>query len=178
MKGLKEKKGFTLIELLAVIVVLAIVMVLATTTVLPYMTKATKNSFAIEANAAVDAASQAMSLISIGSISNTELIDNADYTKTESTTDGVTTTTYCFTVKKLVELGLWQKDSSEVTGTTPTYAGTVTVTAKSNSKAYTYSIDMHNKDLYVDGVTGTVDGEKHVKDLPLPDGTTLVTECN
>ena len=57
MKGLREKKGFTLIELLAVIVVLAIVMVLATTTVLPYMTKATKNSFAIEANAAVDAVS-------------------------------------------------------------------------------------------------------------------------
>ncbi|MBQ7031159.1 MAG: type II secretion system protein [Bacilli bacterium] len=165
MKGLREKKGFTLIELLAVIVVLAIVMVLATTTVLPYMTKATKNSFAIEANAAVDAASQAMSLISIGSISGTELVASSDYTKSEATANGVTTTTYCFTVKKLVDLGLWQKDSSEVTGTTPTYGGTVTVTAKSDSKAYTYSVDMHNKDLYVDGVTGTVDGETDVQDL-------------
>lgn len=181
MKALKEKKGFTLIELLAVIVVLAIVMVLATTTVLPYMTKATNNAFAIEANAAVDAASQAMSLIQIGSIAGSELVDATKYSKSATTDEdtGVTTTTYCFTVEKLVELGLWKKDISEVQtgeGKTPTYSGTVTVTALSNSKSYTYNVQMHNGDLYTNH-TGTVDGETDVLTYDA-DTVTLKTTCN
>lgn len=51
-----NKRGFTLIELLAVIVVLAIVMLLAVQAVLPQMEIARKNSFAIEANGAIEAA--------------------------------------------------------------------------------------------------------------------------
>ena len=57
-----NEKGFTLIELLAVIVILAIVMVLASQSVLPFMRNASKDSFVIEANGAIDAASNAISL--------------------------------------------------------------------------------------------------------------------
>lgn len=55
-KWINDVRGFTLVELLAVIVVLAIVMLLAVQAVLPQMTIARKNSFAIEANGAIDAA--------------------------------------------------------------------------------------------------------------------------
>ena len=55
-KIINDKRGFTLVELLAVIVVLAIVMLLAVQAVLPQMTIARKNSFAIEANGAIEAA--------------------------------------------------------------------------------------------------------------------------
>ena len=49
-------KGFTLVELLAVIVVLAIVMLIALQAVLPAMDSARRQTFAIEANGAIDAA--------------------------------------------------------------------------------------------------------------------------
>ena len=49
-------RGFTLVELLAVIVVLAIVMLIALQAVLPAMENARKQTFAIEANGAIDAA--------------------------------------------------------------------------------------------------------------------------
>ena len=52
----KNLRGFTLVELLAVIVVLAIVMLIAVQAVLPQMEKARRQSFAIEANVAIDAA--------------------------------------------------------------------------------------------------------------------------
>jgi len=174
MKGLENKKGFTLVELLAVIVVLAIVMVLATTTVLPYMTKSTNNAFAIEANGAIDAASQAMSLISIGSIPVTE--NDADFSK-EVTTDAegnVTGTKYCFSLKKLVDLGLLKKDVDEV-NKGGNYAGTVVVTETTTSKAFSYAVEMHNKDLYVKNSSGTVDGETDVLDYT--EEVDLKTSC-
>lgn len=49
-------RGFTLVELLAVIVVLAIVMLIALQAVLPSMERARRQTFAIEANGAIDAA--------------------------------------------------------------------------------------------------------------------------
>ena len=52
----KNLRGFTLVELLAVIVVLAIVMLIAVQAVLPQMERARRQSFAIEANGAIDAA--------------------------------------------------------------------------------------------------------------------------
>ena len=166
MKKISRKKlnnkGFTLVELLAVIVVLAVVMVLATTTVLPYMTKSTKNAFAIEANGAIDAAQNAISLISVGTISLPT--NDEDFNKSETTEGGVTTTTYCFSLKKLVELGIWKKDLDDVTGDNPIYEGTVVATETSTSKAYSYAVQMHNKDLYVNNAAGTVDGETDVLD--------------
>ena len=128
MKGL-NKKGFTLIELLAVIVVLAIVMVLATTTVLPYMANARKESFALEANTLKNAASQAVSLITIGTIK-----DTSNYTKTD---DG-----YCFTVGNLKDLGLFKKDDAS-------YKGIVTVQKAENGNAYEYIVELENGEFYV-----------------------------
>ena len=125
MKILKEKKGFTLIELLAVIVVLAIVMVLATTTVLPYMATARKEAFALEANTAQEAAAQAISLITIGSVTS-------NYTKTD--------TGYCFTIADLRALGLFTKEDTN-------YAGVVQVVQTGN--AYNYLVKMKNSAYYV-----------------------------
>ena len=55
-KKYNSKNGFTLVELLAVIVVLAIVMLIALQAVLPAMNSARRQTFAIEANGAIDAA--------------------------------------------------------------------------------------------------------------------------
>lgn len=55
-KKINSRRGFTLVELLAVIVVLAIVMLIALQAVLPAMDSARRQTFAIEANGAIDAA--------------------------------------------------------------------------------------------------------------------------
>lgn len=148
MNILNEKKGFTLIELLAVIVILAIITVIGVTTVLPYLQGSAKNAFAIEANNAVDAASQAMSLYQIGSIN----IPAANITEPATANDP---TVYCFTLKQLVDYGLWTKDASTV-DTGGDYAGTVLVSKAAGSNAYTYSVSMHSKDYYVKEKTGNV----------------------
>lgn len=149
MKGLKEKKGFTLIELLAVIVVLAIVMVLAATTVLPLMQKTQKNAFASEATAAMESASQAVTLLGI-----------SQYDGAYSTYSGADDDyTYCFTVAELKAAGLWDKtDSTD-------YAGVVLV-AKSGDN-YNYTVTMHNADWAVSAVEGTV-AESDVSEYVAP----------
>ena len=53
---MKNRKGFTLVELLAVIVILALLIVVTITTVLPRMNSAKKNSMAVFAGRAVQAA--------------------------------------------------------------------------------------------------------------------------
>ena len=133
MKGLKENKGFTLIELLAVIVVLAIVMVLAVTTVLPYMNNAKKESFALEANGAKDAASNLLSLIMIGSE------DGADYGSEGN---------YCFDISDLKALGLYEKDDT-------TYSGTVKAVKATGATKYTYTVSLTYGTDYVYGADKT-----------------------
>ena len=166
MNILNEKKGFTLIELLAVIVILAIVTVLGATTVLPYIQGAGKNAFAIEANHAVDAASQAMSLYQIDSI---------DIPSANITGGGTNPTVYCFTLKQLVDYGLWTKDSSAV-GAGGDYAGTVVVTQAVDSKAFTYAVQMHNKEYYVTKTGGNVaSGDINAYDVNNP--ATIKTSC-
>lgn len=171
MNILNEKKGFTLIELLAVIVVLAIVTVLGATTVLPYIQGAGKNAFAIEANHAVDAASQAMSLYQIGSIN----IPSANITENKDNNNVVTSTSYCFTLRQLVEYGLWTKDASAV-GDDGDYAGTVVVTQSAGSKAFTYAVQMHNKDYYVTKTGGNVESE-NVESYDAENPATIKTTC-
>ena len=139
MKGLKNKEGFTLIELLAVIVVLAIVTVIASSSILPYMANAGKDAFVSEANIAIDGASNAMSLISLGSVTKTG---------TSKTVDGVEGTEYCFTLDDLKSYSLWDKDDDN-------YDGKVVVFAPKNNYSYTYTVTMHNKDYYVTG-SGTI----------------------
>ena len=138
MKGLKENKGFTLIELLAVIVVLAIVMVLAVTTVLPYMNKARKEAFALEANAAKDAASNAMSLIMIGSLTDNYKFTAGNKTDSNNTNDN---DKYCFTIENLKAAGLYEKDDTN-------YKGTIIVEQKTD-KTYEYTVNFKNAQYYV-----------------------------
>ena len=144
METLKNKKGFTLIELLAVIVVLAIVTVIATQSILPYMANAGRDSFVSEANIALDGASDAMSLITLDSVtSGFKKVENKD-------ANGVlTSTTYCFTLADLNAIGGWTKSDSD-------YAGQVVVTVPAAGQNYTYAVAMHNKDYYVNTTGGTI----------------------
>ena len=162
MKTFKNKKGFTLIELLAVIVVLAIVTVLATSTILPYIADVRKQAFADEADEAIEAASRAMSLITIGSITEDDLKGNdGEYKKTDDS--------YCFSLSKLVDLGLWEKDKKELGANG--YEGYVKVNTSNPSKAYTYVIKMHNSSLYVsgDGVNIKYDNDKKGEEQVIKD---------
>ena len=154
MKTLKENKGFTLIELLAVIVVLAIVMVLATTTILPYTTKSSRNAFAIEANAAISASSDVLSLMTINQIQKPAT--GVDFTMETTGEPGNQTTTYCFSLKQLVDFGILKMDINDVSGANAKYAGRVKVITTDSSKAYTYQVKMHNDNLYVDKAGGTI----------------------
>lgn len=149
-----NNKGFTLIELLAVIVILAIVTVLASQSILPFMQNAGKNSFAIEANGAIDSASNAVSLLSIGSIDMPK--DNDKNFKRDGDK-------YCFTLDWLVDKGLYDLDVKSLESHTDgkgSYAGKVEVTKSGN--AYTYTIFMHNKEYYVTG-SGTIDKDDPLK---------------
>ena len=152
MKTFKDKKGFTLIELLAVIVVLAIVTVLATSTILPYIVDVRKQAFADEANEAIEAASRAMTLLTISSITE------EDDLKGEAGDFSKGTNSYCFSLKKLVELGLWEKDIEDIGANG--YDGYVKVVTSDSSKAYTYQLKMHNQSLYVDSKGGDVKYDK------------------
>ena len=147
MKTFKNKKGFTLIELLAVIVVLAIVTVLATSTILPYIADVRKQAFADEANEA---------------ITEDDLKGNdGEYKKTDDS--------YCFSLSKLVDLGLWEKDKKELGANG--YEGYVKVNTSNPSKAYTYEIKMHNSSLYVsgDGVNIKYDNDKKGEEQVIKD---------
>jgi len=165
----RNRKGFTLIELLAVIVVLAIVMVLATSTILPLLSSARTSSFALEANNAIDAASQAVSLIQLGT-STIDTTESGDYKRT--VTD--TSTTYCFSLKKLIQYGLLKKDEKSLGATK--YEGTVTVTAPKNSNQYTYAVSMHSSNFYVNS-TGNVE-ESNVNEWSSSSTVTLKTSCS
>lgn len=102
---LKNKRGFTLVELLAVIVVLAVVMVLATTTILPYMSTAREDAFRIEATYIVQAGENALNVLNLGQI-------NVDGDENSC----VKGKTYCFTVKALVDKGLYDADNDNYVG--------------------------------------------------------------
>jgi len=158
MKTFKDKKGFTLIELLAVIVVLAIVTVIATQSILPYMANAGRDAFVTEANLAIDGASDAMSLISIGSISsdNYEKKTVVDDKGTTETTDDVTNTVYCFTLENLNTIGAWSKDDDD-------YAGRVVVTVPASGNGYTYAVTMHSADYFVESTSGTIKNDEAVE---------------
>jgi type IV pilus assembly protein PilA len=145
-----NKKGFTLIELLAVIVVLAIVAVLATSQILPLLDKTRKNAFASEANSAIDAASNAMTLIQIGErkASDTSFVK---YTAGSGTADD----TYCFTLEQLVDGGVLKKDLGG-TKTNREYSGKVVVKVPKNFGGYTYTVTMKNSQFSINGISGSV----------------------
>ncbi len=132
-----NEKGFTLIELLAVIVILAIVMVLASQSVLPFMRNASKDSFAIEANGAIDAASNAISLFNVGQL-----------TLDDDPGNGLRkygTGSYCMELKFLVKEGLYSLRSDKVGGDSPDYSGYVLVLKSKDSNTYKYRLKFRNK---------------------------------
>ncbi len=174
MKGIKNnKKGFTLIELLAVIVVLAIVMVLATTTVLPLMNDAKKNSFAIEATDAINAASTLVTILPLNTAANLDKYrDTNGNPKTDTKADFNMLSDggkrgYCFSLKLLVDTGIYKKDMSYFTGATPEYEGRVIVIENLNNNQYTYKLDMHNANFEITGGKTSSYGGKDVN----PKGT-------
>ena len=146
MGFLKEKKGFTLVELLAVIVILAVVTVIGATTVLPYIQNAQKDAFKDEANYVIDAATNAISLIQLNESGTT-----GNYTELTGTTKG-----YCFTLKNLVDMGLWTKDSGSLGTDEGQYRGTVVAERGDNTKGYTYKVEMTNGKYYVKSTGGAI----------------------
>lgn len=174
MKKMKDNRGFTLIELLAVIVILAIVMVLASSSILPFMRNAGRDSFALEANGVIDSASNAISLITVGSISldgkygaDTTAPAKKDFNKV--TTD--TATKYCFSLDYLVDKGLFDLKKESLATNGGSYSGIVE--AVKNGNAYTYTVYIKNDEFMVNGITNTVDKEKDVK----VSGTLTKTSC-
>ena len=173
-----NEKGFTLIELLAVIVILAIVMVLASQSVLPFMRNASKDSFVIEANGAIDAASNAISLFNVGQLDLTyakdkdgkDVIEKGKFTKTVV---GGKTTAYCFTLKFLVDNGLYSLKSNKIT---PDNYGGYVIASKGDNNNFNYTLYFRNKDFYVNGFSGGAVAAKNVLEL---DGTgkAIKTEC-
>lgn len=123
----RKNAGFTLMELLAVIVVLAIVAVIGTTTVLPLLNDTKDEAFATEANEFKGAAYDAISLIILNKM------DTANYTKIANG--------YCFTVKNLIDEGVFDKDDGN-------YAGTVYATKEAGSNVYKYEVSFSNGDDY------------------------------
>ena len=153
LKNMKGKKGFTLIELLAVIVVLAIVAVLGAGLVLPALASARKNAFIVEANNAIDAASRAVSYYQIGTLTKDKIEsaatgdDKATYTYSATGPD-----VFCFTLKSLVNLGVY--DKKDLDG----YSGTIKVSIpKTSNTAFTYTTSMKNKDFAIPNADGSIE---------------------
>lgn len=127
MKHIKVEKnvrGFTLVELLAVIVVLAIVMLLAVQAVFPQMIKARKNAFAIEANAAIDAA---QSYYMTASLAKNLSVDK----------DGL-----CIDIKYLIDQNQFDADRSK-------YSGWVWIKPNTGGNGYLYTVTMTNEQYFV-----------------------------
>ena len=106
-------RWFTLVELLAVIVVLAIVMLIALQAVLPAMERARRQTFAIEANGAIDAANTYFM--------SSYLTGGKGFPATEGATN-------CITIEKLRDGGYTELGNN--------YSGKVVVQKKGNLHLY------------------------------------------
>ncbi len=161
MKKNNRKKGFTLIELLAVIVVLAIVSVLGASLILPALANARKDAFVTEANNFLEAASNGINMIQVGTITNKELEDvnkdgEGNTIKNYNVKDGENgQKVYCFTLEGLIRLGLFNKKTG-ADGKVEGYNGKVEVTINSGSKLYQYQTTFSNKDYYVKEIIGNI----------------------
>jgi len=125
-QSINNKKGFTLIELLAVIVVLAIVMVLAAQAVLPRLAEARQDTFATEANTAIESA-HSYFLNGVLGGANETLPTNEGGVR-------------CVTIQTLIEKGFFDADVEN-------YAGRVMV--KKVGSLYLYAVTLKNQTLMV-----------------------------
>lgn len=149
-KNINNEKGFTLIELLAVIVVLAIVSVVAVNAVMPRLAEGRRQSFATEANVAIDSANayfMAQSVLGGGKGLPTD--ENS---------------TACVSIKDLIDNGYFDADVK-------TYEGKVQVTKKGN--LYLYKIWLKNDSLMV--IDQGSDGTNNVN---ITSSTDMVKDLN
>ena len=128
MKKINNNHGFTLVELLAVIVVLAIVMLLAVQAVLPQMEKARRQTLALDAQTAIEAA-------------NTYLMN-----KSLSDPDNgfPTSGSKCIDLQTLINEGYFTAKGG-------TYVGSVQVTKQSSNSNYLFKVWLKKDNLVVAG---------------------------
>lgn len=125
-QSIKNERGFTLIELLAVIVVLAIVMVIAVQAVMPRLAEARQDTFATEANTAIESAHAYF----LNGIMGGD--------QTLPTNEGGVR---CVTIQTLIEKGFFDADITN-------YSGRVMVKKVSGS-LYIYAVTLKNQTLMV-----------------------------
>ena len=166
MKIIGEKKGFTLIELLAVIVVLAIVAIVGYSTILPLLGNTRRNAFLSEANYAVDAASRAVSVLQLGSMSASDLGTNS---RGAANANGEYK--YCFTVKALADAGLYNKEEAKATDAA--FKGRILVVPSGNT--FTYTVTMTNGTYQISSIAADALKLESVTD---GDGTGLTVDCS
>jgi prepilin-type N-terminal cleavage/methylation domain-containing protein len=130
-----NNNGFTLVELLAIIVVLAVIMLMAVQAVIPTLNKARMQSFALEAQTAIEATQTYLM--------NNSLLGSSDVSFP------TTTTPVCVTIKSLVDAGLFEAKNAG------NYVGGIEVTKSGNN--YLYKVYLTNGKYYIDG-GGVKDG--------------------
>ena len=121
---INDKHGFKLVELLEVIVVLAIVMLVAVQSVLPQMEKARRQTLALDAQTAIEAANTYFM--------NESLSTGKGFPSAEGGKN-------CVSISNLIEKGYFSVKGS--------YDGKVVVTKKGN--VYLYSIWLHKDQLMI-----------------------------
>lgn len=157
MKNIKNERGFTLIELLAVIVVLAIVLLMGAMAVIPRMNSARKQTFALEANTAIQGVQQYLM---------------ANELKSSGTRFPTNTTPICVTITELIDNEVIDFDSSK-------YKGYIIVERTDTAaNKYLYQITMTNgtNAVYQKGVTSGANVDI-TSDYVDPDNGSDISSC-
>lgn len=147
-KNNNSLRGFTLVELLAVIVVLAIVMLIALQAVLPAMDSARRQTFAIEANGAIDAANTYFVSSMLTGDPNSGLPVNEGKT-------------VCVEISTLYQAGYTELNPDN-------YSGKVEVVKKGNLYLYTVYIEK-NKAMMVNGAGSDADSNVDIDESNVVD---------
>ncbi len=138
MKNINNNHGFTLVELLAVIVVLAIVMLVAVQSVLPQMEKARRQTFALDAQTAIESANTYFM--------NQSLSTGKGFPSNETTTN-------CVEISTLISQGYFTVKGS--------YDGKVIVKRSGNN--YVFKVWLHKDQLMILGAGANDDESENVQ---------------
>ena len=138
MKNIKNNHGFTLVELLAVIVVLAIVMLVAVQSVLPQMEKARRQTFALDAQTAIESANTYFM--------NQSLSTGKGFPSNDTSTN-------CVEIKTLIDQGYFTVKGS--------YSGKVVVSKKNSN--YLFKVWLQKDQLMIIGSGTNTEGTENVQ---------------